>query len=299
MINYGIVTHGGAGTPSHYSDGCRSAAEAAMAILEKGGSALDAVMEAVRALEDDERFNAGYGSVLRLDGKTIEMDAALMDSGGNIGAVIAIRNVKNPILVARAVMNTPHIALAGEGAERFARKMGFEPFDPVSPKAIERHKRLIPLLREKKWDELNRLWREKDPRGLWNFSIPYEEVFSSDTVGAVALDKKGTLAAANSTGGASPMMLGRVGDSPMPGCGFWAGPHSALAATGIGEEIIRRMLARKIHERVAGGEDLKSACDDEIRLFPPGMAAGVIAISRDGFAVSANRDMAHFHLLKE
>jgi len=299
MIHYGIVTHGGAGTSSRYSDGCRTAAEAAMAILKKGGSALDAVMEAARALEDDERFNAGYGSVLRLDGKSIEMDAALMDSDGNIGAVIAIRNVKNPIMVARAVMNTPHIALAGEGAERFARKMGFPPFHDIPERSRIRHRKMLSLIREKNWSEMNPLWRDRDIRELWNFGTPLEEIFSSDTVGAVALDKKGTLAAANSTGGATPMMLGRVGDSPMPGCGFWAGPHSALAATGIGEEIIRRMLARKIHERVAGGEDLKSACDDEIRLFPPETAAGVIAISRDGFAVSANRDMAHFHLVKE
>jgi beta-aspartyl-peptidase (threonine type) len=297
MLHYGIITHGGVGSPPEYSDGCKAAAEGGMRILETGGSALDAVIEAARVLEDDPRYNAGTGSVLRLDGKTIEMDASLMDSEGRMGAVIAIKNVKNPILIARAVMDTPHIALAGDGAEKFARKLGFAPFDPVIPKALERHKKLISLLKERKWDELNPLWREKDLEALWNFSTPYKEVFSSDTIGAVALDKNGLLAVANSTGGASPMMLGRVGDSPLPGCGFYAGPHCAVAATGIGEEIIRRMLARKIHERAGAEEEIKSACDNEISLFPREVPAGVIAISRSAFSVSANREMAHSYLI--
>jgi len=299
MIRCGIVAHGGAGSPSEYKDGCEAAAREGMKILEKGGKALDAVMEAVRVLEDDERFNAGYGSVLRMDGKTVEMDAALMDSEGNMGAVIAIQNVKNPVLVARAVMDTPHLILCGKGAELLARRMGFGPFDPVSPKARERHKKLVSLLKKEKWDELNLLWREKDPRALWNFPVSYEEVFSSDTVGAVALDKNGLLAAANSTGGASPMMLGRVGDSPLPGCGFYAGPHCAVAATGTGEAIIRRMLARSVYEKAASGEGLRSACDREISLFPSEVPVGVIAISKTEFAVSANRDMARFQFIKD
>src|SRR4030042_3853814 len=108
MIHYGIVVHGGAGSPSPFSDGCKTACESAFSLLEAGKNALDAVVEAARMLEDDGRFNAGSGSALRLDGKKIEMDASVMDSEATLGMVMAIRDVKNPIVVARAVMNTPH-----------------------------------------------------------------------------------------------------------------------------------------------------------------------------------------------
>ena len=122
-ISYGVVVHGGVGSSTRLRGPCEAACTRAFAMLEKGAAALDAVIEAVRLLEDDGRFNAGSGSTLRLDGKTVEMDASVMDSEGRLGVVIALRDAKNPVLVARAVTGTPHVALAGQGADLFARRM--------------------------------------------------------------------------------------------------------------------------------------------------------------------------------
>jgi L-asparaginase/beta-aspartyl-peptidase (threonine type) len=269
-------------------------------VLEAGGSALDAAVVGVCALEDDGRFNAGCGSALRLDGKTVEMDAAVMDSRGAIGIVIGMRDVKNPVRAARAVMETPHVALAGEGGDAFARVKGLQPRGRVSEHAQMKYQKVKELIRSGLVAEYNPLWRGHDVKSLWNFTdIAYEEVFSSDTVGAVAIDRDGSVAAANSTGGASPMMLGRVGDTPMPGCGIYAGASCAVAATGIGEEIIRRMLARAVYDMITAGEDVGSACQKGVEMFPPEIMTGVIAISRTGWAVWSNTDMAHFALVKE
>jgi L-asparaginase/beta-aspartyl-peptidase (threonine type) len=299
MIHYGIVVHGGAGSPSHFSDGCKAACESAFGILETGKSALDAVVEAARILEDDGRFNAGSGSALRLDGKTIEMDASVMDSRGNLGIVMAIRNVKNPIMVARAVMNTPHVALAGEGATTFARKQGFEPFHNSSQRALERYQTVRQCIKKNKLAKESRLWKDHDVEELWNFpGVSYNEVFC-DTIGAVAIDKKGVLAAANSTGGFSPMMLGRVGDSPMIGCGFYVGPSCASATTGMGEMIIKKMLARTVYDMIHHGEDIRKACKKGIAMFPLEISVGIIAISKSGYTVASNSEMAHFAMVKE
>jgi L-asparaginase/beta-aspartyl-peptidase (threonine type) len=294
---YGIIVHGGAGSPVALSDGCRAACEAGIRILEGGGNALDAAIEAVRGLEDDGRYNAGSGSVLRLDGKTIEMDASVMDSAGRLGAVAAIRNVKNPVLVARAVMETPHVMLAGEGAELFARRAGFPHYYHVSEMAKKSHEKLKALLRKEGLEGTSPLWAGTQLEKIWNFRPGYEEFLSGDTVGAVALDKRGLLAAAGSTGGSTPMLLGRVGDTPLAGCGFYAGPLLAAAATGTGEEIIKKMLCKTVYESFATGTDLKKACDDAIRSFPEEFPAGIIAISKSAFAVSSNREMAFHHIV--
>src|SRR5262245_13173709 len=126
MIGHGILVHGGVGSPAAWKDGCEKAAARALARLGSGADALDAAVEAATMLEDDGRYNAGSGSSLRLDGSTIEMDASVMDSRGGIGCVAAIRRVKNPVLVAREVMKSPHMLLCGEGAVGFARACGFE-----------------------------------------------------------------------------------------------------------------------------------------------------------------------------
>lgn len=298
MILYGVAVHGGAGSPPGFSDGCRSACEAAFGLLESGRSALEAAVEGVRILEDDGRFNAGRGSALRLDGRTREMDAGVMDSRGNLGAVIAIRDVRNPVLAARAVMDTPHVTLAGQGALAFAKKLGLSPLGEVSRQALERYERLRQMIKEGRSG--NTRWEGRNIKELWNFEdISYDEVFACDTVGAVALDREGVLAAAVSTGGASLMMLGRVGDCPLPGCGFYAGPACAVAVTGIGEEIIKRMLARSIYDMVSAGQDVKAACKEAIAMFPPGIETGAVAISRAGCAVMSSTDMAHYALTKE
>ncbi len=299
-ILYGVVVHGGVGSPAELSDGCKAACESVFPLLEAGMSALDAAVEAVRILEDDGRFNAGSGSALRLDGRTIEMDAGVMDSKNNIGMVISVRGVKNPVLVARAVVHTPHVALSGLGASAFARKQGFPPFYQVSPRSLERFKKIRELIEEGKLGQENPRWQGYDVESLWNFEdISYRDLFRCDTVGAVALDREGNTAVANSTGGASPMMLGRVGDSPLTGCGFYAGPACAVAATGIGEEIIKRMLTKTVYDIVAAGVEINDACKKGVSLFPPEIAAGLIGISKKGYAVESNRDMAHYVMLKE
>ncbi len=300
MNRYGIVAHGGAGSPANLSDGCREAAAAGAEILGRGGAALDAVVEAARILEEDGRFNAGRGSVPRLDGKTTEMDAAVMDSLGNLGVVISIRGIMNPVLVARAVIDTPHVALSGHGAAAFAKKRGFKPFGEMSPIALERYREMKQRIREGRVGDVNPLWRGHSIESLWNFEeMSYGAIFSCDTVGVVAMDKQGNMAVANSTGGALPMMLGRVGDSPMVGCGFFAGPACAVAVTGLGEEIIRRMLAKTVYDMVSKGLDVRTACEEGIKMFPPEIPVGVIGISRTGHAMISNREMAAHAVIGE
>ena len=299
MIHYGIVVHGGVGSPLRFSDGCKRACSSAFELLKKGSGALQAVAEAVRLLEDDGRFNAGSGSTLRLDGKTVEMDAGLMDSGEHLGIVISVRNVQNPILLAKAIMETPHVALAGQGAELFARRRGLKPLDKPSKHSRERYASLLRTIRKGGPGKHDPRWKDCDIESLWNFEGPYSAIMGTDTVGAVALDKSGNLAVANSTGGASPMLLGRVGDSPMIGCGFYAGSFAAVACTGIGEEIIKKMLARTVYDFIAHGEQVKKACRSGIRPFPGTTPAGIIAISRTGCAIVSNRPMAHHALIAE
>jgi len=122
--------------------------------------------------------------------------------------------------------------------------------------------------------------------------------FICDTIGVVAMDKDGNTAAACSTGGISPMMLGRVGDVPMIGCGFFAGGAGAIAATGIGEEIIKRMLAKTVYDMILNSGDIRTACKKGISMFPDEVAVGLIGITRAGYAVASNREMAHYALIK-
>ena len=242
-----IVVHGGAGAGEELSDGCRHAAAAAAGALGRGDDALAAAVAAVVVLEDDERFNAGTGSVLGLDGATIEMDAALMDSRGTLGAVAALRSVRNPILVARDVARTPHVLLAAEGAQRFARLMGHASYDVVPDKARRDHQHLLKQLATcaQPMAGVDNVAFEH----YWNYpgAPPFKAPRGCDTVGAVVRDASGHFAVAGSTGGSAPCLLGRVGDTPLIGCGFYAGAHGAVAATGIGEYLIRTMLASTVY----------------------------------------------------
>jgi L-asparaginase/beta-aspartyl-peptidase (threonine type) len=274
-------------------DGCVKAADIGYQVLQKGGNALDAVIESAKALEDDGRYNAGTGSIFRMDGRTIEMDASLMDSTGRLGVVAAIQRVQNPILVARKVMDTPHVILSGDGAVQFARKMGFPEFYQPSETAREKFTKARNLIKGNKIAELREDWVGVDIKAIWNFTRTFEDVFGSDTIGAVAIDKDGLLAAANSTGGATPMLNGRLGDSPIIGCGFFAGPAAAVATTGIGEEIIRQQAAKAVYDLVSFGEEVQRACEQVVSRFPAKYSIGIIAISRRGVGVAGNRDMAH------
>jgi L-asparaginase/beta-aspartyl-peptidase (threonine type) len=286
MIRWGIVAHGGVGSSAEHRDGPQRAVEVGARILRGGGSALEAVVEAAAILENDGRFNAGVGSALRLDGRTQEMDAAVMTSDGRLGAVACVGGVPNPVRLARRVMETPHHLLAGEGARRLAERFGLT--GPVRPteQAVRRHAETLRRLRG------DAGWKNFDLAAYWNFDRPADEALGCDTIGAVALDASGLLAAANSTGGASPMLAGRVGDSPLIGCGFFCGPAAAVITTGLGERIIEAQLARWVYDRITFGESVERAAALAVERFGAAAPIGVQAIARRGWASSHNRDMA-------
>lgn len=251
-----LVVHGGAGNSKSNEDGCMKAAQTGFALVREGGEALDAAIAAVTVLEDDPRFNAGRGSIRRSDDRTVETDAAVMDTRGRLGAVACLQRVRNPVRVARAVADTRHWLLAGDGALMFARSIGCGDED------------------------------------LLAYAPPLERApVHCDTVGAVALDAAGHFAVATSTGGAAPALPGRVGDTPIPGCGFYVGPHGAVAATGMGEQVVARMLARTVYDWLADGLPLQQALDRAVGLYPDAIDIGLIGVTRTESAVSANRPM--------
>ena len=291
-----VVTHGGAEAPWEHADGCVAAGDAGLAVLAAGGSALDAAVRATVVLEDDPRLNAGIGSNLRLDGRTIEMDATVMDHEMRFGAVAAIQRVRNPVRVARMVMDTPHLLLAGEGATAFARARGVPDFYPISERARECHARVKAFLAGRGNGRMLRAWPERDVGKYWNFPIPQEEALReiagpSDTVGAVVRDERGRFGVALSTGGTSIMMLGRVGDTPIIGAGLYAGPHAAVAATGEGEEIMRRLLAKQVYDWIAAGTPAGEAVRRGVDVVGPRHTVGLIAVSADDEGVADNRTM--------
>ena len=257
-----IIVHGGAGTIKKEDripkviKGVREAVLAGWRELKKG-SALDAVEEAVKALEDNPLFNAGTGSVLTLDGR-VEMDAAIMRGKTlEAGAVAGIWGVKNPISVARKVMEkTDHVLLVGEGAVKFARLLGFEEYDPVTEERLnqweELRKKLIEKGETKHWKKLNELIKE------------YPEVLRS-TVGAVAFDGD-EVVAGTSTGGVFLKMFGRVGDTPIIGGGTYANEVAGASCTGLGEVAIRLALAKSATDFVRLGMDAQSASEAAIGL---------------------------------
>jgi isoaspartyl peptidase/L-asparaginase-like protein (Ntn-hydrolase superfamily) len=291
-----VVTHGGVGSGPEYADGVRAAADTALGVLRAGGSALDAALAGTVWLENDPRFNAGTGANIRLDGATIQMDASIMTDEGRFAAVGAIERVRNPVLVARAVMDsTPHLFLVGEGATRFAHKIGFADVLPTSPEAEAKYR-----ARMKRQAELfgRRDTTIFDWRRYWNFAGPMPADMldwgrRGDTVGSVARSADGHFAATLSTGGTSVTLCGRVGDVPVYGCGLYAGPAGAVACTGEGEQIIKRFLAHSVYERMAAGTPAREAVLEATRMFPERWDVGIIAVDRTGWGVAANRPMAY------
>ena len=292
-----LIAHGGAGswrpgTEEEAVEGMRAAVAAGREILKGAGSALDAVCETVVALEDNPIFNAGTGACLNIDG-FCELDACVMEGTGHrAGAVSAVQRVKNPVLVARKVMEeTDHVMLAGEGALRFARAMGFGDHDPITP------------ARRRDWQEkLDSIGNAPSRRSLRNreFLLKHPE-YSGGTVGAVALDANGLLAAATSTGGVTLKMVGRVGDTPIPGAGNYASSHVAASATGTGEFVMRTLATRAISEAVEHGATLAEAVrgilDRMGREFDADV--GVIAVDRSGVTVAGHRTPAMPHAFFE
>ncbi|AUX32616.1 MULTISPECIES: isoaspartyl peptidase/L-asparaginase [Sorangium] len=297
-MRYAILTHGGVSAPQDGADSCARAADEALGALDAGGEALAAAIAATARLEDDPRLNAGTGSNLRLDGRTIEMDAAVMASDGRFGAVACVERVKNPVLVAAKVMETPHLILAGAGATAFARRLGFADHDPATEAARERHGRALAALRGEggDGDSTNDAARfhALTAKRFWNFDA---EPIECDTVGAVVRDAHGRFAAAASTGGSTFSLRGRVGDVPLMGAGIYAGPHGAVAATGVGEEIARRLLARTVYDWLADGVAPARAAQRGVAMFPDVIAVGLLVVGRSGQAIASNRTMPSAQLV--
>lgn len=286
-----IVVHGGAGASMDYQDGCERAAARAIERLRQGAEALDAAISAVVAMEDDGRFNAGSGAALGLDGATIEMDASIMDTRGRLGSVAAVRNVKNPVLLARSVADTPHCLLAGEGAERLAHALGLSPHPGPGQLQRENHRKILASMAGSvpaMPGVDNRLFER-----FWNYKSPLllPAGAACDTVGAVVRDNEGHFAVAASTGGSAPCLLGRVGDTPVIGAGFYAGPEGAVACTGIGEHIMRHLLARSVYQWIADGMPLRQALRRGVDLIDPKVVVGIIAVSKTEAGSCANRGM--------
>ncbi len=256
-----LIVHGGAGDwpaalHARAAAGCGRAADAGFAVLAAGGTALDAVEAAVVALEDDPCFNAGRGAALGADGR-VEMDASIMDGAVPAGGGVAgVRTLRNPIRAARAVLaDGRHVLLAGPGAEAFARRCGV----PGAPREA-----FVTAAQRARWAA----HRGGQP----------------GTVGAVALDARGQLAAATSTGGVQGKLPGRIGDSAVPGAGTWADAAGAASATGIGETILHAGLTRAAVAALHAGRAPQVVADTLIRELatrPRGLA-GLILVDRFG-----------------
>lgn len=280
--NYALAVHGGAGTIARdtgneapYHTALEQALRAGGAVLAGGGSALDAVEAAVVALEDDPLFNAGRGSVYTA-AQAHEMDAAIMDGATlGAGAVAVVRDVRNPVRLARAVLaDGAHVLLAGDGAEAFARERGFESM----PQAY--------FHTDHRLAQLQRVRAQQPAAMALDHSAPLDEDRKLGTVGAVALDVHGHLASAVSTGGMTNKRPGRVGDSPVIGAGFYANDATcAVCATGTGEHFMRTVAAHEVHARMLYlGEPLQAAARETVMgaLTRIGGVGGLIAVDRHG-----------------
>ncbi len=298
----GFMIHGGAGVitrnslspekEKEYRAKLEEAVLAGYKALQNGKSGLDAVEIAVKILEDSPLFNAGKGAVFTADGKN-ELDAAIMDGKTlKAGAVAGLHQVKNPIMLARAVMEkSPHVMMIGEGAEKFAREMNIE---------------LVPekyFWTQERWDSLQRIIKqekekekaEKEGKKVSQVDLRLEPVNKFGTVGAVALDKDGNLAAGTSTGGMTYKKYGRVGDVPIIGAGTYANNDScAVSATGWGEFFIRLGVARDISALMEyRALPIQQAADTVIKqkLQNAGGDGGIIAIDKFGnMAISFNSE---------
>lgn len=299
-----ILVHGGAGAmrgmtserEQRYRDGLRTAADAGAAVLRAGGTALDAAIAAVVSMEDSGTFNAGLGACLTSSG-TVEMDAAVMrGSDRGIGAVACVRDVANPVHLARAVMDhTPHCLLVGDGALALAASQSLslrEDFPPASRLAEWERKKARLEARtagkslEQGLAELGGVLgdQEDDPAASRDLALSHDPVGDNhDTVGAVACDDSG-VAIAVSTGGIWLKMPGRVGDSPLPGAGFWA-TAAASCATGTGESLMRVMIGKEVTDGIDRHGDPQRACVDAVSLLEQHCGpnqGGVIAVAPDG-----------------
>ncbi len=307
-----IIVHGGAGKMAadrheEAAAGCREAALAGWAVLKRGGSALDAVQAAIIALEDNPGFNAGTGAVLTTDGRA-QLDAGIMDGAGlHVGAVAGVERVKNPIALARRVLESPHVLLMGAGAEEFAAESGM---------ALVTNSELITPAQYARWQ---RGYRDGDDVNVGPVIVAEDEArtpgSSSDgepihtdghkhgTVGAVAVDGEGNVAAGASTGGIAAKHPGRIGDTPLPGCGYCAeNSLGGVSSTGHGEDFIRLLLARRALDFIGAGMSAQAAADAAIRLLGERVSGdgGLVLLDGRGNVGYAHNTptMAHAYMIE-
>lgn len=299
---WAVVLHGGAGviershmdpkTEAAYRADLQTALMKAADTLDKGGSALDAIEAAIRFMEDDPLFNAGRGAVFTAAGRN-ELDAAIMDGSSlKAGAVAGVTRTRHPISLARAVMEkSPHVMLIGNGADEFASEHGLEMVDPSFFFTERRWQNLVEELKKEGKPIPPRpagapLAPAGKPDAALMFPIESPDAHKFGTVGVVALDKQGNIAAGTSTGGLTAKMWGRVGDSPIIGAGTYADNRScAVSGTGTGEYFIRLTVARTICALVQyKGMGLQEAADDVIQRQLTEMKGdgGIIAIDTKG-----------------
>ena len=297
-----LLVHGGAwaipssDAPAHEA-GVRNALEAGYAVLSRGGSALDAVEAAVVVLEDDSTFDAGCGSFLTSDGR-VQLDALLMDGGRmKAGGVACVERIRNPILAARLVLEqSPHVYFVGPGAEAFAASHGMPLIDNCEL-VLDRERHRLAHAQKRQAAGLDdetfsgHVHRDdKSPETAAHLLAP--EISTHDTVGAIALDAHGNLAAATSTGGTLNKTPGRVGDSSLIGCGCYADNLSAaVSLTGWGEPIMKLVLGKWATDRVAAGSAPEFAAREAISyLFNRlGGHGGIILLGPDGrFGIAHN-----------
>jgi len=279
-----IVVHGGAGKWSSERsqaglEGVKRAATTGFDILNNGGSAVDAVMEAVAVMEDDGAFNAGYGSSLNIE-RGVEMEASIMNGKTlQAGAAGLLRDIRNPVRLARIVMEkTDHVFVVGKGAEKLAKLFNLERRNPMSDLRLKYYEEQKKLLLDGKFEL---------PK-LAELIKTHPDLFQLETVGAVALDKNGNVAAATSTGGFPLKLPGRIGDSPLIGCGTYADNNAgACSATGVGEIAIRLALSKTVCNYMENGKTAQEAVEEAITLVNTRISAtynhiGLIAVDPYG-----------------
>ncbi|MBA3050290.1 MAG: isoaspartyl peptidase/L-asparaginase [Alphaproteobacteria bacterium] len=294
--SWSFAIHGGAGvierdslTPEQdaaYRAALHRALEAGSAVLANGGSALDAVQAAIELMEDDPLFNAGRGAVFTAAGRN-ELDAAVMNGSDlTAGAVAGLTTTRHPIAAARAVMErSPHVMLIGEGADTFAASVGLEQVDPTFFFTERRWRGLETALRAQNLPIPERPAGAPGPQAENALPAPPLNERKFGTVGAVALDSQGRLAAGTSTGGMTAKRWGRVGDVPVLGAGTYASNRDgcAVSATGDGEYYIRASVARDICARIAGGSTSQAAAQAEVDdALSLGGSGGVIVMDVEG-----------------
>jgi beta-aspartyl-peptidase (threonine type) len=287
--NFGIVIHGGAGTilkknmtdslEIAYSEKLEEAIRVGHEILANGGTAMDAVTKTINVMEDSPLFNAGKGAVFTHE-ETNELDASVMDGATlNAGAVAGVQRIKNPIDLAREVMdNSNHVMLSGKGAETFASERGIELEDPSY------------FYTEKRYKSLQRIKAKAQAKLDHDSKVSFEDPFIKDakfgTVGCAALDKNGNLAAGTSTGGMTNKRWNRIGDSPIIGAGTYANNATcAVSSTGWGEYFIRAMVAYDISALMEyKGLSLQEAAEEVIQKKVPALGGdgGIVSIDKDG-----------------